>query len=70
MINNIIDFITHSYICSIMLILYGIYSVWKVRRNPQWSEMYLRPDISAWIAGIGFIIVGIMIIIGKLISEN
>ena len=61
-----LNFLTQTYFGGVIMIFIGLLAIWFVKKNPQMAKSDYRGDLKGRIAGIGFIFVGLVVIIAKL----
>ena len=70
MIRDGIEYFVTSYWGSFILIILGIYLLRDTIKNPMKDKFKaLQGDVSGGLSGIGFILLGICIIIAKLVGK-
>jgi len=64
------DYMFSSYWGGVILILLGWYLIRDTIKNPDTDEnKWFAGDLSGWAGGIGFILIGITIIIAKMVGK-
>ena len=67
---DLIDQIFSSYIGAIMQIIIGIYIIKAAKKDDASGKSeYINGNVRLWSAGIGFVLIGITIIIAKLVGK-
>lgn len=64
-----IDFFISTYIGGILCIIIGLFAIWVVKKSPEMAKSAFRGDICGWAGGVGSIIIGICVLIGKLLGK-
>jgi hypothetical protein len=59
----------YSYVGGIIMLMFGVYKIRGMLKSPSSiDDSPLQPFLRGWLAGIGFTILGLAIIVGKLVG--
>lgn len=71
MMRLVLDYLSSSYVGGILALLLGAWLIWYSAQEDldevDWSSPF-QGYISGWIAGIGFVVLGIIIILSRIFA--